>query len=293
MARRAYTIVATNYKGGNGKSTVLSAAAAECAIRGFRVGIMDVDSQPSNIAYFLGVPREDNLFRALIGDQVGDGKDARFIPVPLNHLVREVPYDSWYAPVVDIDSETDTLVPLAAQPPVGKLFILPSGDNTFRIPGLLPDAELVDDLIDEFVDEYQLDFLFIDTPGAPSHWNALIYRNSDAFIYVTEAETASLAGLVEVSGQVERFSRRRVRKGLPPIKLLGIVPNKVRLKAHYDNLRDLGVAYEGLVAPPLRLLRTYAKIIDYGQTIRAYAPNSPEAFEMYRAVEFLFAQVPT
>lgn len=291
MAKDAYVIVATNYKGGNGKTTVLSSTAAECANRGFRVGIMDVDSQPSNIAFFLGVPREDNLFRALIGDKVGEGNDARFVPVPLNHLVREVPHDSWYSPAVAIDSDTDTLVPLDVQPVPGKMFILPSGDNTFRVPGLLPDAELVDDLVDEFIEEYQLDFLFIDTPGAPSHWNALIYRNSDAFIYVTEAETASLAGLVEVTGQVERFSRRRQRKGLPPIKLLGIVPNKVRLKAHYDNLRDLGKAYPGLVAPPLRLLRTYAKIIDYGQTIRAYAPSSPEAFEMYRAVDFLFQQV--
>lgn len=286
-----------NYKGGVGKTTLAMSLAGELCNLGNRVGIIDTDSQPGNAAFYLGMKREDNLYRALVGDRQPDGSS---VPVELSELVREVPDDSWYAPAVQVvrrigdDGAYEALEPLDPQPARGVMYLLPSGDNTFNAPLYLGDINAFQDLLDEFAEEYQLSHIIIDTSPTRSYFDPMVFGCAHNFVYVTEPVEDGLAGLVEVFDQVERLSRRRVRRGQKPARVLGIVPNKVRLKEHRENLdvmRDEKSPYRDYLTTSLRQLKTYVHLSKYGQTLRAYAPRCEASIEMVKVLYQLMEKV--
>ena len=271
-----FVCAAINRKGGTGKTICTINIAAELALRGYHVGIIDVDSQGSASLYF-GMQQEDNLFKALIGVQK-DGDE--FLPVPLENLVRVVPPDAYLAP--DVDGEN---VPTGLEQEPGKLVILPSYLNTYRIPYFLDDAEKFTELVERMIELYALDFLLIDTAPTMSMFDGAVYAAAHGFLYVTEPEIGSLQGLQDSFDQVQRMNRRRVKRGQRTSAVIGIVPNKVRsLREHIDNLDAIKEAFPELYFPQLRLLKTYPAANKYGMTVRAYAPRTPEAYEILQVV---------
>jgi chromosome partitioning protein len=260
-----------NRKGGVGKSMVATNIAAELALRGYNVGVVDVDSQ-GNAALYLGMQPEDGLFKALIGVQNNDLYD----PLPLQDVIRVVPADSYAAPDVD---EANQITGQAVTP--GTLVLLPSYVNTFRIPYFLDDPDKFAELVSDMIQLYALDFVFIDTAPTMSMFDGAVYAATHGFLYVTEPEVGSLQGLQDAFTQVERLNKRRVKRGLPPSAVIGIVPNKKRaLSEHNNNMRMLQENFSQLVFPTLRQLKTYPEANKYGMTVRAFQPRSPEAFEM-------------
>lgn len=272
----------SNRKGGTGKTTVATNLAGELALRGYKVGLVDTDSQGHGSLYLgmgdaNGLP-EDNLFKALIGVQKGD----EYKRVPLVELVREVPPDSYQAPFVDADG-----VLLADQDhTIGSLHILPGGVNTFRIPTLLDDGDLFVDIVDDFAAGWDLDILIIDTAPTIQLFDGTIYKAANAFLHVTQCEIGSMYGLREAYAQAQRSSARNVRQGLPAKPVIGIQPNLFRsLREHVENINDIANGFPtGLVWEPLRQLKAYSGSSGRGQTVRAFRPRSNEAIEISKMV---------
>lgn len=272
----------SNRKGGTGKTTVATNLAGELALRGYKVGLVDTDSQGHGSLYLgmgdvNGLP-EDNLFKALIGVQQGDV----YQRVPLTELVREVPLESYNAPFAAADGailDDQTYER-------GSLHILPGGVNTFRIPIFLDDVDLFADLIDDFAAGWDLDFLIIDTAPTIQLFDGTIYKAANAFLHVTQCEIGSMYGLREAYAQAQRSSARNTRQGLPAKPVIGIQPNLFRsLREHVENISDIANAFpEGLVWEPLRQLKAYSGSSGRGQTVRAFRPHSKEAVEIAKMV---------
>jgi cellulose biosynthesis protein BcsQ len=264
-----------NRKGGTGKSNTTVNFAGELALRGYRVGVIDTDSQ-GNASLYFGMQPEDGLFKALIGQQDGSA----FLPVPLGAVVQVVPQDSYFAHDVDENNQLTGF-----DVPVGEIFLLPSGQNTFRIPYFLDDVDKFGELVDEMIASYQLDIVLIDTAPTMSMFDGAVYQAVNGFLYVTEPEIGALQGLQQSFTQVENLNRRRAKRGLPSSAVLGILVNKLRsLREHIDNVQNIRETFPHLYYPPLRLLKSHPSANKYGMTVRAYAPGGAEAFEMLQAV---------
>ena len=202
--------------------------------------------------------------------------------MPLADVVRLIPTDSYYAPL-----------PNGSEPEqVGSIYLLPSHSNTFRIPYLLDDVDAFDALLDEMAQLYTLDFIIIDTAPTLSLFDGSIYAATDGFLYVSECEIGSLLGLNESVRRVERMQKHRHKRGLPPMKILGVVPNKFnRLKEHIENVNSMGQAFPGLVYPMIHLLKTFTRATKFGQTVRAIDPRSPAATQITDLVERVLSAI--
>lgn len=266
--RPGVKIAVVNRKGGVGKSMIVTNLAGELAIRGYNIGVVDTDSQ-GNAALYFGMQAEDGLFKSIVGTQQGEV----YTPSSLDSVVRVVPGDSY-------------LVAGDYQP--GHIFLLPSSANTYRIPFMSDDPGVFGDVLNDFVERYELDFVFIDTAPTMSMFDGSVYMATDAFIHVTELEIGSIEGLRNSIEQIARFNKRRVREGKEPNRVLGIVLNKMRnLREHVENAVMVKQAFPTLVAPPVRQLKNYAAATKYGQTVRAYKPNGSEAPEILAMVDYI------
>lgn len=263
-------VAIVNRKGGVGKTMVTTNVAGELALRGYNVGIVDADPQ-GNSALYLGMQKEDGLFKAMVGVQQGE----QYERVPLRDVIRVVPTDSYYAPM------PEGVV-------IGGLWLIPSAANTYRIPYLSDDPDFFGDVLSEFVHLCNLDFVLVDTAPTMSMFDGAIYKATDGFIHVTELEIGSLEGLQSSFQQIERYDKRRRSEGKAPGKPLAIIANKMRtLREHVNNMNMVAEAFPGLIAPPMRLLKNYAAATKYGQTVRAFKPNGSEAPEAALMTDFI------
>ena len=221
-------IAVTNRKGGVGKSTMASHIAAGLAVKGYRVGMVDTDSQ-GNGGQMLGAQAADGLFNLLVEKH------------PLTEIVQHIPRENY-------DSAGGT----------GELFLIPSSDMTHRIPYLLQDHEsfLFLETVETFGDTFNLDYIIIDTNPSLSIFDAAIYLTADGFIYVTECEHMSLDGVRKAFLQMKNFGGQRRRYlQRDTSRLLGIIPNKYRSKTviHQENLAALRDGFGNLVWNPVAL----------------------------------------
>lgn len=255
-----YKIAVVNAKGGVGKSMGATNLAGELALRGHNVGLVDTDSQ-GNAANYLGIQPENGFYNALVGVRIGD----EYEPMPLKDVVRPIPVDSYYAPLPDgVFPQT-----------VGNLYMIPSSFDTHRIPYLVDDADAFDNLLEDFGKQYNLDYIIVDTAPTLSLFDGSIYIAIDGFLYMSECAMGSLLGLNDSVKRVQRMQRNRIKRGLAPGRILGVVPNKFnRLKEHIDNLQAMGEHFPDLVYPPVHLYKTFERANKYGQTVRAYDARS-------------------
>lgn len=271
--RPGYKITVANAKGGVGKSFVTTNLAGELAVRGYNVGIVDTDSQ-GNASLYLGVQPEDGLFKALVGVQQADES---YLPVPLEQLVRRVPNDSYLAPL------RDGTMPEAP----GALYILPGYNNTFRIPYLLSDTDAYSDMLDTYIDMYDLDFIFTDTAPTLSFFDASIYDAADGFLFVTECAMGSMQGLADCYQRVRRKNASRAKRQQRQADIIGIIPNKfVGGKDQSDNAAALGAKFgTDVVFDLIKWYKTIEKASSYGQTVRSFSPNTPAALQILDAAD--------
>ena len=252
-------ISVTNMKGGTGKSTMATHIAAGLAIQGSKVCVLDTDPQ-GHAATLLGLPKEDCLFNMIVEK------------ANLTDIVRPV--------LPEVYSAAD-------RPPAGKLFLLPSNHRTHTIPFLEQDPFLFSERLEEMADLFNFDVLVIDTAPTASMFDGSVYLATDGFLYVTECETLSFDGIREGLGQIKRFSKRREAQGAPPNRILGIVPNKVRLATlnHRRNLEKLNEAFPDKVWEPIAQRTVWTEASNYGQLLYAYAPNSDAEEDAWALVD--------
>lgn len=240
-----------NMKGGTGKSTVATHVAAGLALRGQEVCVLDTDPQ-GHAATLLGLPKEDGLYKMIVEK------------ANLTDIIRPVPPEVFTPP---------------NQTPAGRLFVLPSSHKTHIIPFLEQDPFLFGERLEEMADLFAFDTVIIDTAPTASMFDSSIYLATDGFLYVTECETLSFDGIREGLVQIRRFSKKREDRGERPNRVLGIVPNKVRLSTlnHRRNLEKLHEAFPDMVWQPIAQRTVWTEASNYGQLVFAYAPGGGAA----------------
>lgn len=245
-------IAITNRKGGVGKSTMASHIAAGLAIKGYRVGMVDTDSQ-GNGGLMLGVQATDGLFNLLIEKH------------PLDQIAQHISRENY-------GSVHNT----------GELFLIPSADMTHRIPYALKDHEsfLFLETMEAFANTFRLDYIIIDTNPSLSLFDASIYLTADGFIYVTECEHLSLDGVKKAFLQMKNFgSQRQKYLQRDTSQLLGIIPNKYRRKTviHQENLAQLRDGFGHLVWEPVALRTLWTEASTLQKPVFVSAPKSEAA----------------
>lgn len=251
------TIAVVQRKGGVGKTTIATHLAAGWALKGYRVCLIDTDSQ-GDAARMVGMAPTDGLYRFIADD------------APLNEVLKPVGSSAYSTP---------------DHPPAGALFILPSSARTYAIPSVTDNPFILADRMKEFDDLF--DIAVIDTAPTLSALDAYVYLASDYFIYVTECEALSAAGLEEGLRHIQRFSKHRETYIGFSQHVLGIIPNKLRASTgnHRANLELITEQHGSLVWSPLVLRTKWTEASSFGQLIYSYAPGSYEAREALRLVD--------
>lgn len=255
------TIAVTNRKGGVGKTSHALHIAAGLATVGYRVGLIDTDSQ-GHIAVSLGIEPTDALFEA---------------------LVNKAPLDDTLFPVIDPDkySTPDNLAR-------GELRVLSSADYTYRITHELAnraDTFVFLRFIDDMKKAFNLHYVIIDTSPTLKDLDGYIYLATDAFVFVTEVEPLSVQGLSKVIENMLVVARDRQEQMKRPTTVLGIIPNKKRNTVAHDlTLQELEALYPGFVWKPVRLDTVWTEASMKRQVIFRYAPSSKAARESWAVV---------
>jgi chromosome partitioning protein len=237
-------------KGGVGKTTTATHIAAGMARKGLRVGVLDVDPQGHAALTLTGSDNQNGLYDVLIDR------------VPLEQAV--------------IETEPN-------------LFVLPGAAKTAQIPHLLgqDDSFAFVELCENFASEYALNTIVIDTPPTISLLDASLMLAVDRFLYVTECERLSFAGVMQSITQMRRFGSQRERYMGRASTVLGILPNKHRAGTvlHRQNILELRNAFGELVWTPIRLAVGWAEAANAGALVFDYPTSSGEAVEAWRLVD--------
>lgn len=256
-------ITVTNRKGGVGKSTMSVHAAAGLAALGWRVGLVDTDSQ-GHAGLMLNMPERDGLFEVMVEKQ------------PLRDVVTVVPPEAYSTP---------------DRPAGGLLALLPSSVKTYKIPFELGPSEtfLFLDVMDGFKEDFNLDVVVVDTNPTMSMFDGAIYLATDGFVYVTECEALSFDGVGSAVGQMLNFQKTRQRHLGRQTRVLGILPNKMRARTtlHRHNIQLLADQYPGMVWNPIRLHTAWTEATNARETIFTWAPSGTEAKAAWGMVERL------
>lgn len=257
----ARILAVVNRKGGTGKTTVSTHIAAGLAIKGLRVGIVDLDTQ-AHVSDVLVMPDDNGLRRLLIDN------------APLSECAYEVPPEHYSPP----DHEV-----------TGSLFLLPSGDQTWQI-GLEmkpDDPYIVLRALTAFAEDYALDCIIIDTAPSASMLDAAVFLAVDGYIVVTQVARQSLQGMVEMVRQYEQSAKARSEYLGRDTRLVGIIPNMVRanVRLHRENAARLAEMYPGHVwgATLQRAIVEYAA--NEQQLLYTYAPTGEEVQDAWRWVD--------
>lgn len=255
------TVIAiTNRKGGVGKTSMALHIAAGLATVGYRVGLIDTDSQ-GHIAVSLGIDPTDALYEV---------------------LVEKAPLDDTRFPVIDPDKYSTP-----DNPARGELRLLSSSDMTYRIPHELSefDTFAVLNLIDRMKKEFDLHYVIVDTSPTLKDLDGYIYLATDGFVYVTEVEPLALQGLDKAIGQMLVSAADRQKQLKRPTTVLGIIPNKKRGTVVHDlKLDELEKKYPGYVWSPVKLSTLWSEASTMQQTLFRYVPSSEAAQEAWAVV---------
>lgn len=207
------------------------------------------------------MPDEDGLYRLLIDK------------APLKDIVMRIPPERYAPP----DS-----------PSVGELYFIPSSKMTHKIPHILESTDIFAfaNLLDAFIEQFQLDAVIVDTNPTFSLFDGLVYIASDAFIYVTECERMSFDGVQNALEQMQNFQADRKRFMGEESRVIGIIPNKMRAdtRAHRHNIQALAEVYKGLVWPPITLRTLWTEASNNYELIYTYAPTGQEAIDAWEIV---------
>lgn len=256
-------IACRNNKGGVGKSTITAHLAAGLAIHGNRIGIVDTDSQ-GHCSFIMGVEATNALYDVMINK------------VPLNEVVYQFP-QNWYS--------------VADYPSKGELFLLPGSHKTYKIDSDLHGRAAFAFLntVEEFGATYDLDYILVDTSPSFGAFDAQVHMATDAYVYVTEVNQLSFHGIQSIMQDTEIFIQERKKYLGRDGSILGIIPNKLRVKAklHRNNLTALVDAFPGLIWSPVTLRVIWEEASQEQQLLYTYAPSGTEARDAWQLVSCL------
>ncbi len=232
------TFAVANQKGGTGKTTTSVALAHKLALDGYRVLVVDIDSQ-GHVATTLGLSKAPGIDRLV----------------------------QWYK-----NRHRDISTPFFVVKARPNLDIIPSDDTTSEAKETLTGLTLREQIFEKMLEQLDYDVVVIDC--APSrdilHIAALVAANW--LIIPAELNHLALDGVNEVI-----HLQTRIRTDFPnAAALLGILPTffdrrksetSVQLNALVDTFKEL-------VLPPIPIDAKIEQAPAFGQTIWEYDPNA-------------------
>lgn len=254
------TIAITNRKGGVGKTTHATHIAAGLATIGYNVALVDTDSQ-GHIALSLNAERSDALYSILVDE------------MPISQGAVQIPPETFST---------------ADHPAKGNLYLVSSYDKTYKIPSELGEFGTFKflNLTDELKRQFNLHFVIIDTSPTLKDFDGPIYLATDAWVYVTEAETLAMDGLDKAIKQMLLSAENRKQHLNRATTILGILPNKVRTQTnvHVVGMEELKETYGDLVWQEVRLNTVWAEASLMHETLYTYAPGSGATQDAWNSV---------
>jgi cellulose biosynthesis protein BcsQ len=135
--------------------------------------------------------------------------------------------------------------------------------------------------------DYALDAIVIDTQPSVTPFDSLVFMATDGFVFLTECERLSFAGLATAVSQMRNFSQQRrnyLRRGC---ELIGIIPNKLdaRTVLHRHNVSELGKTYPGKVWTPITWRVAWAEATNVGELVYDWEPDSQAAHDAWMIVD--------
>lgn len=241
------TIVFSNEKGGVGKTTTAITCAAGMAARGASVLLIDADAQ-GHSTMGLGLAKYPGLYNFLV-------RNAEF-----KEVIKALPAELYG------DGS-------------GRLAIIGSNIETRSISGLVSDAWILADKLDELRDVF--DLVVIDTAPTPSLLHGVIYLAGNKVIYPTLLEAWSFDGLAE------SITHRRAVENRNPITVAGVVPIKAKLNTleHSENLKTLKEKFNGLVWTPIADRIVWAEASAARKPVFVYAPDTQSALDAWELID--------
>lgn len=211
-----------SFRGGTGKSNTTSNLAAQLALRGRRVGVVDLDIQSPGIHVLFG-----------FGDELTDTLD--------DVLWGRIPIASAARDVTDlVASQADRSVP-------GAVFLVPSSMNAKDIARILRegyDVSSLNDAFEELSKALSLDVLLLDTHPGLNEETLLSLSVSDALLLLLRPDNQDFQGTA-VTVDIAR------RLQVPELLL---VLNKVPSGIDLDDLRtQMTASYDAETAAILPL----------------------------------------
>lgn len=219
------TITLLNEKGGVGKTTLATHIAAGLALKGNRVVLIDADAQ-GNSSSALGLEKEPGFYDLCVRN--ADWKD----------ILRVVHPDVYSPP----DSSSK-----------GQLLAVPSNHESRLIGSAMSKRSVIRNRIREL--SSAVNFIVIDTSPAPSLLNESILLATDYVLIPTDCEVFSASeGVPDSIDHITTASSALAEYNVEGSKILGIIPNKYRVKTvlHNEVLGALRETYGNLVWEPLR-----------------------------------------
>lgn len=216
------TLVITCKKGGVGKTTLALNLAVALTALGFKVLLVDVDPQGGISVSLDMLDNNGSVIEGIF--------DLLIKEYPLERVIYEAPRDEYEA---------------IRQVAGGELWVLPGGNKTQKAAAVINDDGGDFDLLGRLIAPFsqQVHFTIIDTAPSNALWEAGILRNADYVLVPTELNRLS------VDGAVKTFHQMQALQDLHTARLLGVLPNIVKLSARgqKERLKELHKKFPGKV----------------------------------------------
>lgn len=203
------TIAVYHNKGGVGKTTTVVHLASALAQKGFRVLIVDLDSQ-ANTTYATGLAK-------FVDEEHDDLKDRN-----VYHVLASKTY-----PITDsIRSATYYKPPISVIP----AHIMIMGKER-ELMDMEPAKRRLRLKLNDVRDAY--DFVLIDTPPSLNIYAKIAMITADYLIIPSDLKPFANQGLLNVREFIAQIDETRENFAIPPLKVLGVLPCKVSTNASY------------------------------------------------------------
>ncbi|MGB5868436.1 MAG: ParA family protein [Arcobacteraceae bacterium] len=210
--KKAQVITLANKKGGVGKTTTTVSFASTLAYLGFKVLIIDADTQANTTAMF-DIYMNNGYEKTIVDVLYEVAKSAKKDPKKITHSA-----------IVDVTEKLGF---------IGKLHILPNSgtiENEEKFENLESELKrecninlILDDVVESVKDEY--DFIVIDTPPRVDLTLRISAMASDYIIMVFTAEKMSKDGIPSFLGPLANFNNAYYKHKKKDINVLGGIMN--------------------------------------------------------------------
>ncbi len=255
------TITFLQEKGGVGKTTSSTITAADLARRGYKVLMMDGDSQGHATIAF-NIKRSDGMYAFMV-----DGESPNNVLKAVNpelYGLGEKEYNLW---------------------------VISGGSKTRLIPDMMQqkDSGVAVTTLKKRLEQLSsaFDFVIIDTSPSISNLHIAYYVASDWIIAPTECTYLPMEGLFTSLDHHKAMKEKLAQQGIKVAEILGILPTKFygREIVQYENLGYLKGRYEGMVLPYMRRLSDWEKAAQVGEMLFTFAPNGDAMKDAKRVVD--------